>query len=309
MHRPAIVVALLVMVVWGATPVATRLATEELEPLTVGVMRTVLAGLIAVPLIAGMRLPPPATDRGRRLLAVSALAGFVVFPLIYTFGQERTSAMHGGVILAALPVFTGLWAALAERRRPRTWWLAGCAIALGGEFVVIAFRSGGGGGAAASLAGDLLVLLAALLVSSGYVAGARLAAAGYRSIATTFWGVALGALVVAPIAVVGGALGGSPGGDPTAWAAVLFLAVVTSILGYIGWYWALDRGTVARIAPIQFLQPLSGLLLAALFLDERLTAPLGLGAAAVLLGVGIAQRPAARRPPAAVGPADPTPPA
>jgi drug/metabolite transporter (DMT)-like permease len=301
-HRPAIVVALLVMVVWGATPVATRLATEELEPLTVGVMRTVLAGLIAVPLIAGMRLPPPATDRGRRLLAVSALAGFVVFPLIYTFGQERTSAMHGGVILAALPIFTGLWAALAERRRPRTWWLAGCAVALAGECVVIAFRSGGGG-AAASLGGDLLVLLAAILVSSGYVAGARLAAAGYRSIATTFWGVALGALVVAPIAVVGGALGGSPGGDATAWAAVLFLAVVTSIVGYIGWYWALDRGTVARIAPIQFLQPLSGLLLAALFLDERLTAPLGLGAAAVLVGVGIAQRP-----PAAVRPAEPTPP-
>jgi drug/metabolite transporter (DMT)-like permease len=301
-HRPAIVVALLVMVIWGATPVATRLATEELEPLTVGVMRTVLAGLIAVPLIAGMRLPPPATDRARRLLAVSALAGFVVFPLIYTFGQERTSAMHGGVILAALPVFTGLWAALAERRRPRAWWLAGCAVALAGEFVVIAFRSGGGGGAAASLAGDLLVLLAAILVSSGYVAGARLAAGGYRSIATTFWGVALGAVLVAPIAVVGGAVGGTPGGDLTAWGAVLFLAVVTSIVGYIGWYWALDRGTVARIAPMQFLQPLSGLLLAALFLDERLTAPLAIGAAAVLVGVAIAQRP-----PAAVRRGDPAP--
>ena len=71
---------------------------------------------------------------------------------------------------------------------------------------------------------------------------------------------------------------------------VLFLALATSIVGYIGWYWALDRGGIARTAPLQFLQPISGLLLAALVLDERLTSTLVAGAAVVLVGVWLARR-------------------
>ena len=77
---------------------------------------------------------------------------------------------------------------------------------------------------------------------------------------------------------------------PTAWGAVVFLAVVTSILGYVGWYWALARGGIERIAPLQFLLPVSGLALAALVLDERLTVPLAIGAVLVIGGVTIARR-------------------
>ena len=66
----------------------------------------------------------------------------MIFPIVYTVGQDRTSAMHGVAILAGLPVFTGLWAALVMRRLPGAWWLAGCAIALLGEAVIIAVRGG-----------------------------------------------------------------------------------------------------------------------------------------------------------------------
>jgi len=45
-----------------------------------------------------------------------------------------------------------------------------------------------------------------------------------------------------------------------------------------------------RMAPLMFLQPISGLVLAALVLDERLTPALGVGAAAVLAGVALARR-------------------
>jgi drug/metabolite transporter (DMT)-like permease len=283
------VVAVLVMVVWGATPVATRLATEDLEPLVVAVLRTVLAGIVAVPLIAGSGLRPPSSRRSRVLLAVSAVAGFVFFPVVYTLGQERTSAMHGVGILAGLPVFTGLYAACVARRWPGRWWLVGCALALVGEAVIIAIRSSGSGGDT-SLVGDLLVLAAALVVSLGYVAGALLVPRGFSSAATTYWGVFLGAVVLAPLGVGLFLVDGVPHADASAWGAVVFLAVVTSIVGYVGWYWALAHGGITRIAPLQFLQPLSGLALAAIVLDERLTWPLAVGAAAVIGGVTIARR-------------------
>ena len=75
-----VVVSMLVMVVWGATPVATRVATEDLEPLVIAVLRTVLAGIVAVPLLAAMNVRPPSSGRARVLLGVSAIAGFVFFP-------------------------------------------------------------------------------------------------------------------------------------------------------------------------------------------------------------------------------------
>ena len=284
-----VVVAMLVMVVWGATPVLTRIATDGIPPVLVAVGRTVIAGVVALPLLLVSRQSIASSGRPRTLLIASSLTGFVIFPLLYTVGQQRTSAMHGAIILAALPVFTGLYAALVGRRRPAGMWAAGCAVALAGEAIVIGIRVGSAG-ADPTLVGDLLVLASGLAVSAGYVAGAQLALTGYPSRAATFWGVALAALVIWPVGAVALATGGLPHADVEDWLAVVFLAVITSILGYIGWYWALSRGGIVRIGTLQFLQPLSGLALAALVLGERLTLPMAVGAATVIVGVTIAQR-------------------
>jgi drug/metabolite transporter (DMT)-like permease len=285
----AILVALVVNIAWGSTPVVTRLAVEDIEPLLVAVLRTALAGLLVAPVLLASRQGFPEWRRGRVLLVVSAVTGFVAFPVLFTLGQERTSATHGAIILAALPVFTGAYIALVRRRRPSKWWLAGCGIALVGEAAIVVLRVGGGD-AEPTLGGDLLILAAALVVALGYVAGALLGQAGYRSAATTFWGVAIGAVLLAPLGVGLFLADGVPDADATAWAAVVFLAVVTSILGYVGWYWALAHGGIARIATIQFIQPVSGIALAALVLDEALTPLLGVAAAVVIAGVWIAQR-------------------
>ena len=283
-----IAVAIGVMVVWGATPIVTRLALDDLPPLVVACLRTVLAGLVAIPLLVGMRQRFPVEHHSRRLLGISAGAGFVVFPVVYTLGQQRTSALHGVMILAALPIFTGAYAALVARRAPRRAWLAGCAVALVGEVVLIGGRSPAA--ADATLAGDLLVLAAALCVSAGYVAGAMLPPLGLSSLATTLWGVLLGTAVLAPLTVALLAGGGMPEAGATAWGAVVFLAVVTSILGYLGWYWALDRGGIARIATLQFLQPVSGFILAAIVLGEHVTIAIAVGSALIVAGILLVQR-------------------
>ena len=280
------IVALAVVMLWGASPVFTKLATTELDPLFIGLARTVLGGLFALPLAAALQSAPPP----RRLLlpfALSAFGGFIAFPVLFSFGQRLTSAMHGGLILAALPIFTGLYAAAVERRAPSGRWWLGCAVAFAGEIVLIGARAAAGG--AGSLAGDLLVLAAALFGSLGYVAGARLAQAGYASLGATLWGIMAASLVVAPGLTVasGGAL---PAASWVAWAARGYLALVVSILGYVGWYWSLGRGGIARMGTIQFLQPLSGLVLAFFWLGERPTAILIAATVMIFAGVVIARR-------------------
>jgi drug/metabolite transporter (DMT)-like permease len=284
-----VIVACLVMVIWGATPVVTKVATGEIDSVLVGLLRTLVAGAVAAPLLRAWHQPLPANRQGVGLLVVSSIAGFIAFPVLFSIGQRHTSAMHGGLILAALPILTGSYAALLERRRPGLSWVAGCLLALAGEVALIALRAGAGG-AKVSLFGDALVVLSALLVASGYVAGGRLGQLGYTSLATTFWGVGLAAAAVAPLAGIRLLADGAPRAGLAAWGCVLFLALRTTSVGYIGWYWALAAGGIARIGTIQFFQPVSGLLLASIVLGERFTLSLLVASVIILTGVAIAQR-------------------
>lgn len=282
-----LLVAFLVIVLWGGTPTVTKLAAREIDPLVVAFLRTMVGGLAALPLVLAMRVAPPRTARVGWPLLLSGICAFVAFPILFTYGQRHTSAMHGGLILAVLPVITGLYAAIAERRRPALRWWIGCMIALAGEALLIGGRDSAAG-EQASLFGDGLIVASCLFASLSYVLGARLAQAGFPSLGTTLWSVIASAMILVPAAPWVFA-DGLPSATPLAWGSVLFLAVITSILGYVGWYWALGAGGIARIATFQFLQPLSGLVLAFFLLGERPTLVLGVATLVILAGVVIAQ--------------------
>lgn len=288
-----VLVALLVMVVWGGTPIFTKIAARDIDPLMVGVLRTVIAGAVALPLVLVLRQRFPAEKLDRQLLAFSGFAAFVAFPLLFSVGQSKTSALHGALILATLPVFTSLFGTIIERRRVSRSWIAGCVIALGGEAVLIAVRTSGMG-SEATLAGDAIVLGSSAICALGYVAGARLQQRGYASLPTTLWGAAGAALVLLPL--LGGLLArdGWPEAGAASWAAVLVLAVLTSVLGYIAWYWALGRGGISRIASVQFTQPLFGIALAAFVLGERPAPVTAVAAAGILVGAALVLRAGSR---------------
>ena len=63
-------------------------------------------------------------------------------------------------------------------------------------------------------------------------------------------------------------------------------ARVTTILGYVGWYWALGKGGVQRIAVLQFLQPPMGVVLAIGLLGEPVTLPILISTPAILARCG-----------------------
>lgn len=287
--RFPILLALAVMVVWGGTPLFSKIAANEIDPLMVGILRTVVAGCLAVPLVFVWRLRLPHSMRGKLLLAYSGFAAFMAFPLVYTVGQATTSATHGALILATLPVFTSLFGTLVERRRVSWMWVAGCIVALGGEAAIIIWRTAGVS-SHSSVAGDVVVLVSALVCATGYVAGARLSQRGYPSLSTTLWGVAFSSVLLLPLLVWAAVRDGLPQAGVAAWGSVLVLATLTSILGYIAWYWALAKGGISRVAGVQFTQPLFGLLLAAVVLSERPTAATAVAALAILGGAWMVRR-------------------
>ncbi len=280
-------VAMTAMVIWGGSPVVTKLGVDEIDPLVIGILRTLLAAVITAPLAVLMGAARPRASAQFLLLFVSSLGGFVGFPLLFSIGIDATSAAHGALVLASLPVLTGLFVALAERRRPAPRWWLGSAIAMTGEIVLIGFRFGFEDGHA-SVTGDLIVFASCASASLGYVAGGRLA----RSIGawpTTLWGISAGGLILAPVLpfVLARVAWASVGA--TGVLAVGYLVLFSSILAYVAWYWALSRGDMARIAALQFTQPIVGVALAAVVLSDPITPPLAVAAAGILLGVWIMQ--------------------
>jgi drug/metabolite transporter (DMT)-like permease len=280
--------AALAIFIWGATPVVTKIAVGDVEPLIVGMLRTMLAAAITAPIVIVRRIARPRTAREMALLAASALGGFVGFPVLFSLGQRLTSASHGALILAILPVFTGIFAAVLERRMPGSRWWLGAAVALAGEVLLVAFRFGFEG-AGAGLAGDLLIALSCVAASLGYVAGGQLS----RSLGTwptTLWGITIGGLVLLPALPLAARGIDWTAIAPTSWLALGYLAFLSSVLAYVAWYWALAAGGIARIGVTQFAQPIVGLALAVAVLGEAMTLPLAATAVCILIGIYIAQR-------------------
>jgi drug/metabolite transporter (DMT)-like permease len=280
----------LALLIWGGTPIVTKIAVARVDPVIVGFLRTAIPAAIALPLVAAFwsRLTPPGTWRERRLLAASGLGGFVFFPLLFSVGLRYTTASHAALILAAAPIFTGLFAALAERRLPPTAWWLGSAIALAGEIFLIGFRLGYQDHGA-TVGGDLLMVAAAAAAAMGYVAGARLSTR-IGTWSTTFLGIVAAGLVLAPALVWQGASVAWSAVRLEDWLAILYLGALSTVLGYVCWYWALARGGIARIGATQFTLPIIILGLAALVLGETITLPLVLATAVILSGVYIVQR-------------------
>ncbi|MBM3542357.1 MAG: DMT family transporter [Alphaproteobacteria bacterium] len=288
-----IAVAAFAVLVWGASPFVTKIGTNDADSLTIGFLRTVVAAGVSVPLILLGRVAWPQTRAEWGWLAGSSLGGFFVFPVVYTIGIGYSTASHGALILAALPVMTGLIGALLERRLPPMRWWAGCVLAAAGLTVLIGKRSGFEGGSD-PLLGDLLMLGASTICAFGYVAGARLSAT-LGSWNATMWGISIGAVLSAIGLTLHGGFAAAGAMGEAGWLAVFYLAFVVAIVGYVAWYWALAKGGVERTAPAQFYQPVVGVVLSIVFLDETLSA-LGVAAAAVILaGIWIARRRPAKR--------------
>lgn len=289
MRAAVLAAAMTAVLIAGATPIATKFAVNELDAVLVGLLRTVFAAAIALPLVLVFRVPLPASRRHFALLAVAGSCAFIGFPVIFGIGQSLTSASHAALIYAANPLLIGVFAALVERRWPKPLWWAGSVVAFAGEVFLIGFRAEAPG-SGASLAGDAIVLVAVTVLCLGYVFGSRLTQEGYSTWGTTFWGLIAGGILLAPFVPLVAAGTAWRAASAAAWSAVGFLTLGASLLAYVCLYWAFARGGIARTGTLYFLAPVVTLVLAVVMLGEVLSPTLIAAAAVILGGVYLAQR-------------------
>lgn len=280
----------IVMVIFGTTFVAIKIALNDLGPFTLALARFLIALLIFAPFLRRGRAGVPAWQ-----MAAMGFLGVTLFFSLQNWGLVYTTAANASIILSAIPALTAIigWLALGERLNARRaagilLSMVGVAVVVGGERLRAAgFVAGLAGNQA--LLGNLLILGAALSWALYTVLGrhvvARLAPAVVTA-HTAAWGV----LFLTPFALGELASTGVAWPSAAGWTALLFLAVVASGLAFYLYLFALTRLAAGEASVYVNLSPVVTLVAAAVVLAERITALQLLGAALVLAGVYLTER-------------------
>jgi O-acetylserine/cysteine efflux transporter len=283
---PGEVLMVLVAILWGSAFPVTRVLLEEMPPLGAAAWRTLLAAL-GVAVFATLRgefglLRPAPEDRGR--LVVLAVLGGATFLIamnlaIFLTGASITSFVTGTYPLLAVVVAALLLGEPLGRRGIGALVIA----ALG---LLLLARPGG---AHVEVIGVLIALGAALSFAL-YLGLARRWADPARlpTLTVAFWLLVSSLLVSTALQVVvdPGAL--EPDLSLKGLAALLWLALPASALPHVLVISTLRRMPASRAAPFLLLMPISGALIAAALLGERLDQIQLAGAALILLGIAVA---------------------
>jgi drug/metabolite transporter (DMT)-like permease len=74
------------------------------------------------------------------------------------------------------------------------------------------------------------------------------------------------------------------------WLAVVYMALFSSVICYLIYYYALMRIPASRVSAFSYLQPLMATLMGVVILDEHITLPLMVGGTVIFSGVWLTER-------------------
>jgi len=218
----------------------------------------------------------------RWLLTAAICSGGLQYALMY-MGVAQSENMSAVAIGGQLGVpFATLLSVmfLGERIHWRRW--LGIGMAFAGVVIV-----GYSPGVLGSGTGFLLIVIAALVGAVGLVAIKRVRELEpLELMAWLAWG-SLPLLLPLSLLLEDGQLASLRSADFTGWSALLYSAVLASLVAHTAYFALIRRYPVSTIAPVTVLTPLFSVLSAVLFLGDVLDARMVVGGVLTLVGVTV----------------------
>ncbi|MFP6849177.1 MAG: EamA family transporter [Pseudomonas sp.] len=276
MQPKDLLLALVVIIVWGLNFVVIKIGLHEMPPMLLGALRFLLAAFPAVLFIKRPQIPL------RWLLAYGLTISFGQFAFLFSAMSVGMPAGLASLVLQSQAFFTLLFAVLLIGERFRLANLFGLLVAAGGLLLI-----GMQGDGLMTLAGFALTLCAAAMWALGNIITRKLGRVDL--VGLVVWGslvpplpfFALSWLLEGP-EVIESALRGF---NLDSMLVLAYLAFGATILGYGLWSRLLSRYPASQVAPFSLLVPVVGISSAALLLDEHLSALQLVGALLVMLGL------------------------
>jgi drug/metabolite transporter (DMT)-like permease len=289
---------LVVCIVWGTTYLAIHVALETIPVAILAGLRWLLAGVLlaAVVPLAGQRLPP------LRMWGSIALIGFLMAVVGnggVVWAQQHVASGLAAVVVAMVPFWTVIVEALlphGERVTART--VVGLVLGFLGIIVLVWPQLTVGDEAG-------LMFVAGVIALQVACAGWALGTSYLKRNPTN--GSPLGSLAVqmfvsgVMLMVIGTAIGEWErlSFSPRSIAAMAYLVVVGSLVGYTAYLYALKNLPVSTVSLYAYVNPVIAVLLGALVLDEPFTPRIALASLLVFGGIAVVKKTAApsTRPP------------
>lgn len=259
-----LLLALVVVAIWGVNFAIIALGLRQVSPLALGVWRFALA---VFPWI--FFVPKPAVPF--RLIALYGLMIFAMqFGLLFTGMKVGMSAGLSSLILQLQVFFTIGLSVLFLGERPTLWQLAGAALAFGG-IAVVAFHVGG----EVTLAGLALLIAAAASWGGGNVVSKLISqrAPAANLLGLVVWGSLVALPLLAAVALVldrDAFLASFTGLDWVSLGAIAYIVYLSTLFGFAAWAGLFALYPVSTVAPFTLLVPVFGFLGSAVLLGEPL---------------------------------------
>ena len=279
--RPAIAASITVLVVvWAGNFIAAKIGLLYLPPLAMASFRVVLAGVVMIPVyFFCLRLGAFAEAAERRCRGLRApdfwafvylgFFGVAVNQMCFTIGLHFTSVSHSAVIVGLSPIYILVLAVLFRLEQATGHKVVGMLIALAG--VAVLASENGMSVHSASIEGDAITMAGSLGFAMYGVLGKRVTAK-YDTLTMTAFTHFAGALIVLPLAIrEARALYASGHWEQPlrVWVALLYMAVFSSALAYVFYFWLLRYLEASQLGAFTYLMPVLASILGILWLGEK----------------------------------------
>lgn len=277
MQAKHLLLAILVVIVWGINFVVTKICLQGFPPLLLCAVRFFLAVFPAI-----FFLPKPKASW--KLIAAFGLMNFALqFAFMFTGLNVGMPPGLASLVLQTQAFFTMGLAGFLFKERPSALKLGGALISFVG-ICIVAFHAQG----TPVLFGFMLTLLAAFCWASGNIVSKRIASPSPLSLVV--WGslYAFPPIMILSLIFEGPQVFVSSFANLqwTTVAAVFYLVFLSTFFGYSIWGFLMNTYPAATVAPFSLLIPIVGFSSSSLFMHEDF--PMWKLGASVLVILGVA---------------------
>ena len=282
--------ALFAVIVWGASFIATKVALEEISPITIVWLRF-LMGVVILGLVVLLRRQLTLPDRKEwGYFALLGFLGITFHQWLQSNALQTSEAGTTAWIVSTTPIFMAVlgWFLLKER----LGWTKNTGILLAFAGVLVVVSKGNLGSISIGkfgAPGDVLVLISAVNWSV-FSALSRRGLKTYAASLMMFYIMLLGWLFTTLLFFTTSGIGEIPSMTFRSWLAVGFLGIFCSGLAYIAWYDALQALSTAQTGVFLYIEPLVAVIVAFFILGEAITPASLVGGAVILFGVWLVNR-------------------
>lgn len=252
--------AALTLIVWSSSYAAIAYGLQAFAPGELILLRFLFASLcFAVPVALRLVRLPPRQDWPA--LIVLALIGNVGYQLSLCYSMTRISPGAAAVVIGLVPGLTSVFALLRLHETLGKRAIAGLLIAFAGTLLVTVGR-----GHAIRFEPIAFLAFVAVLCSSSYFVWQKPLLTRTSPLGFTAASMFVATIGMLPFGVhLPEKLLTVP---PAALYAVIYLALVPTVIGFLSWSFALSRAPASRVSSFLYLQPVGACLIAWLWLGQ-----------------------------------------